>query len=222
MFLLSRVTPAAACALALAVAAPVSAQLIASAPGDTIGVVLLHPVVSQHFVCLDHPEGQLRYVGDALGADCVIIDPGAGPAGRWPAFYRNAGRRNEDWYGWNQRVLAPFDGVVDSVHINTLSNAPGVLGRSRASGIVFRRADGVRVLYAHVQAITVAAGDSVRAGQHVARVGNNGPSVVPHTHVGAWRNNEPLQIRFDLRAMAKLSRRLEVIDDSTRHVVPAP
>jgi Peptidase family M23 len=178
---------------------------------DSIASVVIHPVVRQHFVCLEHPVGQLSFVGDALGADCLIIDLGGGPTGQFPSYYRGTGSQNSDWYGWNQRVLAPFDGVVDSVHTNEIVNSPGKLGRARAGGIVFRRSDGVRVLYAHVHAIGVSPGDAVRAGQPVARVGNNGPAVMPHTHVGAWRGQEPLQIRFDLRAAGKLSRRLEVV-----------
>jgi murein DD-endopeptidase MepM/ murein hydrolase activator NlpD len=187
------------------------AQVRGVMPRDSVGSVVIHPVVRQHFVCLEHPAGQLNAVGDALGADCLIVHLGGGPTGRFPSFFRGTGSQNSDWYGWNQRVLAPFDGVVDSVHTNEVVNSPGKLGRARASGIVFLRSDGVRVLYAHVHAIGVSPGDAVRAGQPVARVGNNGPAVMPHTHVGAWRGREPLQIRFDLRAAGKLSRQLEVV-----------
>lgn len=192
-----------------ALAAPARAQVTAILPPDSIAAVVIHPPLRQHFVCLEHPAGQLTNLGDALGTDCLAVALSAGPTGRWPAFYRGTGARNEEWYGWNQAVLAPFDGVVDSVHMNSVVNRPGHLGKARASVIVFRRADKVRVLYAHVQAISVAPGDSVRAGQPVARVGNNGPAVMPHTHVAAWRGREPLQIRFDLRAMARLSREPE-------------
>jgi hypothetical protein len=188
------------------------AQVRAVLPLDSIGAVVIHPIVRQHFVCLEHPVGQLALVGDALGADCLILDLGSGPTGRFPSFYRGTGSRNTDWIGWNQRVLAPFDGVVDSVHTNGTVNVPGTLGRARAGGIVFRRADGVRVLLAHVQDIVVSQGQVVRAGQPVARVGNNGPAVMPHTHVAAWRGTEPLQIRFDLRASARLSRQLEQVE----------
>jgi murein DD-endopeptidase MepM/ murein hydrolase activator NlpD len=194
--------------LALTVPAPIaaSAGIRRSAPADTAPSVVLHPLAGPHYVCLEHPAGQLRRVGDALGADCLIPDLAAGPFRRWPAFYRGNGRRNEDWYGWNVTLLAPFDGTVDSVYINPTVNIPGTLGRERASSIAFRRSDGVQVLYAHVQGIRVRAGDRVRAGQAVARVGNNGPATFPHTHVGAWRAQTPLQIRFDLIAMSKLSR----------------
>jgi hypothetical protein len=202
-------------ALVLAFSERAWGQIRGIIPRDSTGSVVIHPVVRQHFVCLEHPVGQLTYVGDALGADCLVIDLGSGPTSRFPSFHRANGSRNADWYGWNQRVLAPFDGIVDSVHTNEDVNVPGKPGRARAGGIVFLREDGVRVLYSHVHAITVAPGDVVRAGQPVARVGNNGPSVMPHTHVGAWRDREPLQIRFDLRAFAKLSRQLEAVPEAT-------
>lgn len=184
----------------------VTAQLRAELPGDSARSVVLYPVVRQHFVCHEHPAGQLTRVGDALAADCLVVAIGAGPGGHWPSFYRDGGTHNADWYGWRQSVLAPFDGIVDSVHVNTASNVPGTLGRQRASVLVFRRADGVRVLYAHVQEVAVSAGDTVRAGQPVARIGNNGPAFMPHVHVGAWRDTEPLQVRFDLVAMGRLPR----------------
>jgi Peptidase family M23 len=173
---------------------------------DAIADVVVYPIVRPHFVCLEHPEGQLTSLGDALGSDCLVPDLGSGPAGRWPVFYRGEGRRNEDWYGWKVTVLAPFAGVVDSVHVNPKTNRPGERGAERASVIVFRRADGVRVLYAHVQDIRVHPGDTVAAGQPVAKVGNNGVAWFPHTHVGAWKGDRPLQVRFDLRAMGRMRR----------------
>jgi hypothetical protein len=190
----------------LSVTPPRALHAVAPTAIEPIADVVIHPLFHPHFACFEHPEGQLKRVGDALGADCSIPSLIGGPIGRWPVFYRNDGRRNEDWYGWNAQVLAPFDGIVDTVHVNPVVNRPGTLGTARASVIVFRRADGVRVLLAHVQDIRVRAGDSVVAGQMVARVGNNGPAILPHTHVGAWRGDQPLQIRFDLHAMGAMRR----------------
>jgi murein DD-endopeptidase MepM/ murein hydrolase activator NlpD len=119
-------------------------------------------------------------------------------------LYRTTGKSNADWYGWDADLLAPFDGVVKKVAINPVVNAPGHLGKPPASIIVFERADGTDVLYAHVRDVKVKAGDRVTAGEVVAIVGNNGMARAPHTHVGAWRGDKPLQIRWDLRAMGKL------------------
>jgi murein DD-endopeptidase MepM/ murein hydrolase activator NlpD len=60
------------------------------------------------------------------------------------------------------------------------------------------------VLYGHVDGIEVKPGDAVVAGQRIAKVGNNGYSWYPHIHVGAWKDDTPLQIRFDLRALGRL------------------
>ena len=54
------------------------------------------------------------------------------------------------------------------------------------------------------------AGDTVRAGQEVARIGNNGSSFHPHVHVGAFLGDlmsddaVPLQIQMDLEAMGRV------------------
>jgi hypothetical protein len=163
---------------------------------DRVDAVTLYPLFAEYYTCAEHYLGQLPGLGDALGADCSIVVDGSN--------HQGSGERNEDYYGWNKPVLAPFDGVVESVFINPVVNQPGTMGTSRSSSVTFLRSDGVRVLYGHVQDVTVSAGDHVTAGQPFARVGNNGFATGPHTHVGAWRDNTPLQIRWDLAGMAQL------------------
>ena len=147
--------------------------------------------------------GFLLYLGDALGTDCTVFDSlrgGQDPAGWFAKAYRTDGKTNEDWYGWQQPVLAPFDGTVLEVHLNPVTNAPGDPNPKPASRIVFVRTDGTHVMYGHVNDVRVRKGERVRAGQPVARVGNNGYARAPHIHIGAWRGKTPLQIRFDLRS----------------------
>ncbi|MEZ6022679.1 MAG: M23 family metallopeptidase [Hyphomonadaceae bacterium] len=100
-------------------------------------------------------------------------------------------------------MLAPFDATVVRININPVVNVPGQLGRPPASFIVFERADGMRVLFAHVQDVQVEQGATVTAGQVVAHVGNNGYGRSPHIHVGAWKGETPYQIRWDLRSSAE-------------------
>jgi murein DD-endopeptidase MepM/ murein hydrolase activator NlpD len=191
-----------AAALIAASAAPAAAQGRAVTP-DVIETVTLHALHREHFACGEHGEGELEFLGDALGADCVIQGGlQEGVEGGFVHPFRADGARNEDWYGWNAEVLAPFDGTVVAVRINPVTNQPGQLGRPPASLVVFERADGMRVIYAHVQDVQVAQGDTVRAGQVVARVGNNGYARNPHIHVGAWKGQTPYQIRWDLRSNA--------------------
>jgi murein DD-endopeptidase MepM/ murein hydrolase activator NlpD len=167
--------------------------------------VMIHPLFATYFMCGEHWEGQLPYPGDALGADCMVT--GGLPADGRSGFskpYKTDGKTNDDWYGWKQPVLVPFDGVVARVNINAVVNKPGELGKPPASFVIFRREDGTMVLIAHVDEITVKEGDSVSVGKPFAKVGNNGFGRNPHIHVGAWRDKTPLQIRFDLRAAGQL------------------
>lgn len=83
-------------------------------PAGPIQEVVTGPVFGKPFACTEHPEGQLAYVGDALGTDCLVIgglEDGTG----FGEDYRTTGATNSDWYGWREDVLAPFDGVVDAV-----------------------------------------------------------------------------------------------------------
>ena len=176
---------------------PAAATLRAEPATDE---VLVSPPMAAAFACSEHALGQLTELGDALGTDCFVIHQ----TDSFPTTYRGDGKANEDWYGWRQPLLAPFDGVVEHVRVNRVTNPPGRLGKPPASAITFRRADGVHVTYAHVQEIAVAEGDTVTAGQRVARVGNNGMAWMPHVHVGAWKGTTPLQVRFDLGNLGRL------------------
>jgi murein DD-endopeptidase MepM/ murein hydrolase activator NlpD len=180
----------------------------ATTPDSEIEQVRVGPLFREPFMCAEHAEGELEFPGDALGTDCVVtggIDPRR-PEG-YSRMYRSDGRSNEDWYGWGADVLAPFDGEVVRVMANDVVNEPGRFGTPPAAMLAFRRDDGVIVLYGHVADVQVAVGERVRAGQVVAKVGNNGMSRNPHIHVGALRGDTPLQIRWDLRAMGELRRR---------------
>ena len=174
-----------------------------TAPGP-IAQVMIGPLFSRPFTCSEHPEGQLDYAGDALGTDCLIIGGIESATKGFAKTYRTNGLTNEDWYGWHQDVLAPFDGVVDMVYSDPIANTPGLTGKPPASMIRFRRADGVIVVYAHATDFRVKAGDQVKQGQTVALVGNNGFARNPHIHVGAYKGTTPYQIRWDLRLIGKM------------------
>ena len=94
--------------------------------------------------------------------------------------------------------------TVESIRINPETNQPGTMGKPPASAIHFLGDDGLRVVYAHVQDVRIAEGDRVEAGDVVALIGNNGMCWHPHVHVGAWRGDTPLQIRFDLAALGQI------------------
>ena len=188
-----------------------------AAQESEIEAVLVHPPVAARFQCAEHALGSEDHVPDALGADCVVVRRTGGPEGNLNALYSGDGTRNEDWFGWREPLLAPCDGAVLIVSINPQTTLPGTFGEGRSSAILFRCGpqddpDAVQVAYIHVREVVVAEGDPVRAGQVVARIGNNGSSLNPHVHVGAFRGElfsddaVPLQIRMDLAAMGRLRR----------------
>lgn len=171
--------------------------------GASADAIVLHPPVASRFSAVEHYEGQLAHLGDALGVDCSVMDF---VAEGWIRAYRTDGRTNEDWFGWNEPLLAPCGSTIAAVRINEVTNDPGTMGDPPASAIIFRTDDGTNIVYAHVQEVTVGVGDVVKAGDVVARIGNNGMCRNPHVHVGAWRDETPFQIRFDLSAMGRLQR----------------
>ena len=182
------------------------------------GLAHLHPPVASTFTVLEHPAGQLGHLGDALGADCSVVDF----VGGWVQPFRTDGARNEDWFGWREPLLAPFDGTVVGVRDNPVVNEPGTMGSPPAAAVTFLRADGgLHVVYAHVQEVEVDVGSVVKRGQAIARIGNNGMCRHPHVHVGAWLGDQPLQIRFDLDALGEL-RGYKRIDSATERSSPSP
>lgn len=178
-------------------------MLIPTPPSAPIEAVVLHPFTAKHFQCGDHAADDSLVPGDSLGTDCQVLGPSESPRRSFLRLYRTDGRTNADWYSWGETVLAPVDGRVIAVLVNDVVNRPGTKGKPPAGTLFFERADGVRVAIGHVDGVLVKKGDRVRAGQPVARIGNNGPSWAPHVHIGAWRGKTGLQVRWDQRAIGK-------------------
>lgn len=188
---------------ALAAMAACSQEPAADAP--TPDHLLIGPLFADSFSCAQHWQGQLPHMGDALGSDCYVyrlVDTPSG--GKFARAYVNDGLSNEDWFSWNEPVLAGIDGEIIRMHENPVVNEPGNLGEPPASMIVIKRADGAHLLYAHIASPLVEVGDVVTAGQQIAVVGNNGYGRNPHIHLGAWMDGKPLPIAFDLDAYGRL------------------
>lgn len=182
------------------------------APPEPIEAVVLHPIVAVPFMCGEHAHGELSSLGDMYGKDCMVVGTDTTRAAdQWlPSLFEGDGLENEDWFGWEVELLAPCDGSVIATSENPRTNRPGQFPDrdtlEPASEIRFACADGTGVVYAHVRDLRVAPGDRVSAGDVVAAIGNNAVSKAPHVHLGAWRDDTPLQIRFDLRALGALRR----------------
>ena len=178
--------------------------------------VLIHPPVdaSGDRLTLKTREhtyrSQLR-LGDQLARDFMVARVGDDGI---PRTYRPGtdGEQNEDWFGWRRDVRAPLQGTVVRTAAPDTVNAPGTMNRDAQPGlIIFRdKREDITVVYAHVREIAVNEGETVQAGDVVAKVGNNGNSRAPHVHVGAWRGGmdlvgsrtggTPLQLQIDLYA----------------------
>lgn len=183
------------------VAAVALSLLPGIARAEVIEVVLAHPPVDAFFACSEHWQGQLESLGDDLGKDCVVQRLVEEDGRMWTRDYATDGRTNEDWFGWNAQLLSPCACEVVRVHENPVQNEPGRLGTPPASFLILRRDDGVHFLLAHIQAPSVAKGDRLDYGDPVARIGNNGYGRSPHLHIGAWKDDKPLQIRWDQTRM---------------------
>lgn len=196
----------------LIVAAGVSGEVsyAQEAPPQPIEAVVLHPIAAVPYMCGEHAHGGLSSLGDMYGKDCMVVGTDTTRAAdqRLPSLFEGDGLENEDWFGWEVELLAPCDGSVTATGENPRTNRPGQFPDrdtvEPASEIRFTCADGTRVVYAHVRNLRVAPGDAVAAGDVVAAIGNNAVSKAPHVHLGAWRADTPLQIRFDLRALGAL------------------
>ncbi len=166
-----------------------------------IDSVLAHPLFRGMYVCSEHWAGQLESVGDDLGQDCLpaAFDSTAG----FPKLFDGTGAKNEDWIGWEKAVLSPCTCKVQMVRLNESVNAPGSTGTPPASFIFLKGEEGINFVIAHIDSPLIKAGDSVVAGQQIARVGNNGFSRMPHVHVGAWRGKDALQIRWDQKKITE-------------------
>lgn len=178
--------------------------------------VLIHPPVdatadSLSLSTREHTYRPQLRLADQLARDFMVKKVGADGIPR-PYEPGTRGTENDDWYGWRSDVLAPFAGTVAKVVRPDTTNEPGTMNREAQPGlIVFRdEEEDVTVVYAHVREVSVEAGQTVKAGVTVAKVGNNGNSRAPHVHVGAWRGGAdllgaetggpPLQIQVDLYA----------------------
>jgi hypothetical protein len=179
----------------------------AAAVTGEIHQAMLGPIFAEPFYCVEHYFGQLDYAGDALGTDCMVGGGIEGAKG-FMRPYRTDGKTNADWYGWHAAVLSPVDGTVIGVLAKPDDNVPGTMGKPPAAMLQLRTDDGVIVVLGHVTAIRVTRGARVRRGEVIALDGNNGMARAPHVHVGAYveATAEPLQIRWDQRAMAEVQR----------------
>ncbi|WP_350343896.1 peptidoglycan DD-metalloendopeptidase family protein [Proteinivorax tanatarense] len=168
--------------------------------------VRVHPIFKRAMSYAEHFAGNLKNLGDSLGRDCFVeaLDISATSRKGFSKRYKNDGMKNEDWFTFGAEVLAPVSGKVTSVYVNPITNTPGSYEQSKPSSITICREDGKNILLAHIQDPLLKEGEKVKEGQVIAYGGNNGPSRLPHVHIGAWKGEDCFQIEFDLYKMGEL------------------
>jgi Peptidase family M23 len=117
---------------------------------------------------------------------------------------------------FEQTLYSPCNGTIS----DTVNNLPDLIPPERdrqnlAGNHILMNCKGADVLMAHLQSgsITVQAGDAVREGQAIARVGNSGNTSEPHLHIHARKENtgksildgEGMPITFDSRFLVRNS-----------------
>jgi murein DD-endopeptidase len=107
------------------------------------------------------------------------------------AFFRSDGKKNEDWYCYNQPLYAVADGVVAAVRNDLPDNVPMSppvvrITRDTIGGnfVVLDLGYNRYAFYAHLRphSATVHVGEHVKAGQIIGRLGHSGNSTGPHLH----------------------------------------
>jgi len=108
--------------------------------------------------------------------------------------------KNENWWGWDEPVLAVVDGeiteVVDEFPDNTPHVLPTVtLDNIAGNHIILQIAQNRFVTYAHLQrrSIKVRVGDHVHRGDVLALLGNSGNTTGAHLHLQVTDRSSVLQ-----------------------------
>ncbi|WP_097868699.1 M23 family metallopeptidase [Streptomyces sp. rh34] len=198
--------------VALMVATTVLQARAAAPRGEPRPPVEVDPPVTGGWTALNSPADKVPSHGTHAYGQTYAIDivadpetgegePPARPAFRWlwPLF-----RRNRAFPAFGSPLLAVADATVvkasdgqrDHLSRNSLpalaylmlieGTVRSILGVHRVIGnhVVLDLGDGTYAVYAHVRrgSLRVEAGDTVRAGQRIARCGNSGNTTEPHLH----------------------------------------
>ena len=103
------------------------------------------------------------------------------------SLQKSDGKTLEDYYSWDEPVLSPADGVIESVMDGLPDNPLGVKDSKNVYGnhVVIKIGADRFVFIAHLQkkSVAVKAGEHIKAGQVLGKCGNSGHSDYPHVHM---------------------------------------
>ena len=114
--------------------------------------------------------------------------------------------------GFGQRARGNHEGIDYAVPVGTsiLASTGGIVSFAGEKGgygnlVVIQDSNGIETRYAHLSSINVAKGDSVIAGQEIAKSGNTGLSTGPHLHFEVRKNGTPIDPKTMLGSAAQAS-----------------
>ena len=100
--------------------------------------------------------------------------------------HRGTGRSVEDFFCWDQPILAPAKGTVVERVDGLPDQSPGTMDPAHAAGnhVVLDLGNGEYALLAHLRrgSLRVQEGERVEAGQVLGACGNSGNTTEPHLH----------------------------------------
>ncbi len=99
-----------------------------------------------------------------------------------PVFHRRALHTGID-------IAARWGAVVEAAESGTVLYVGWMTGYGNV--VVLDHGNGISTVYAHLSSYTVRAGDAVRRGQVIARVGSTGWSTGPHLHFEVRQDGQP-------------------------------
>ncbi len=124
-----------------------------------------------------------------------------------------------DYESYDVAVHSPCSGIVEEAVDRVPDNPPGRTDPDHLSGNhLLLRCGAIRVLLAHLRrgSVAVIAGEPVRAGQVVGRIGNSGNTNEPHLHVSAVAVDSPEPWRHAAGVPFTLDGRFLSVNDVVR------
>jgi tetratricopeptide (TPR) repeat protein len=105
------------------------------------------------------------------------------------------GRNNSDYLAFGENVYAAYDGIVEAAASSTEDNKVGSKNFTSTNYVQIRHninGNKYYTQYIHLEkgSVTVSAGEHVKEGQLLGKVGNSGISSAPHLHFGFMDSNK--------------------------------
>jgi hypothetical protein len=146
-----------------------------------------HEVLNYH-----HPVENERYAYD------LVVRKGK-------QSYKNDGMKNEDYYAYGKKVVAPLEGVVITAVDGQEDNEIGYTNKKNPLGnhVIIEHEGKEYSVLAHLKkgSVSVKKGEVVRKGTLLGRCGNSGNSSEPHIHFHVMdaldiKTSKSLRIQF--------------------------